>query len=667
MPHRSARRFPALCLALPAAVLSATAQTVNDPGLQVEIVAGGLVQPTSMAFIGDGDILVLQKGNGQVRRVLDGVLQADPVLDVAVHFSSERGLLGIATDPDFINNRQVYLYYTESATGADTGSSSSTPLGNRVYRYDWNGSALFNPALILDLPATPGPNHDGGVIDFGPDDALYAIIGDLNRGGNLQNVPAGPGPDDAGVILRVDLHGHPLPDNPFFDPLSGAGAMGRYYAYGVRNSFGFTFDPLTGALWDTENGPSSYDEVNRVVPGFNSGWLQIMGPDARDPEGLADLWVAPGSVYRDPEFSWVDTTAPTAIVFPASPVAGCDLQNQILVGDNNCGQLYRFRPNASRDGLAFTSAPLQDRVADNGAAACSAEQSEILFGSGFGVVTDIENGPDGRLYVVSLSSGRIYRIGPRPGAFPDIDRDGAGDACDCAPSDGTAFGQPVEVPRLRVSRPAATALGWDSQAATAGGGTASTVVTGNLKALAADRGFASACTLAEDLGQPALADPQIDPPPGSGYFYLVRAGNVCGPGTYGDGSGSPDPRDALDAAPPPSCRCADRAGGALITFSIQEETLAVWITNGAFIDRAKEILAGGRRQIPIFGTLLDRSACDPQWTWHPDPENVSFADAAIELCDGLPSHVEADKEYWLGTVGSFCPWSAVVGAVDDRR
>ena len=97
------------------------------------------------------------------------------------------------------------------------------------------------------------------------------------------------------------------------------------------------------------------------------------------------------------------------------------------------------------------------------------------------------------------------------------------------------------------------------------------------------------------------------------------------------------------------------------------ETLAVWVTDGAFIDRAKQILSGGARQIPIFGTLLDGGACDPQWTWHVDPANVAFADAAIELCDGLPSHVEADKNYWIKTVGTFCPWSAVVTAVDDRR
>ena len=647
---------------------SAGAQTVNDPALQVEVVASGLTQPTSLAFIGDDDILVLQKSDGRVRRTLNGVLQAGAVLDVAVHFSSERGLLGIAADPDFLNNHHVFLYYTESATGADTSASNSTPLGNRVYRYTWNGSALVEPLLVLDLPATPGSNHNGGIIAFGPDDALYAVIGDLNRNGKLQNFPSGPDPDDTSVILRVTAEGRALPDNPFFD-FASSSPMGRYYAYGVRNSFGLTFDPVTGRLWDTENGETFFDEVNLVVPGFNSGWEQIMGPDALDPQGQTDLWVEPGSIYRDPDFSWEDTVAPTALVFAASPVLGCSMRNDLLIGDNNCGFLYRFKLNAARNGLTFSSSILQDHVANGTGVQCtSASQTdEIVYGSGFGVVTDLENGPDGRLYLVSISKGAVYRIGPKPGAVPDSDGDGAADACDCAPSDGTAFADPLEVPRLRISGVAPTRLGWDAQAATAGGGTGYTVAGGALADLRADGGFASACTLEDGLAQPALADTRPDPPRGTGYFYLVRAHNACSEGTFGAGSGLPDPRDLLDAAPPPLCPCAARAGGAFVSFSIVGESLNVWVTNGAFIERAKELLATGGRQVPVFNTLVDGADCDPQWSWHPDPQDVEFADAAIELCDGRPSYVEANKDYWINTVGTFCPWSAIVTAVDDRR
>src|SRR5213594_3480528 len=137
------------CIVVPLLVIAffpAAAQTVNDPGLQVEVVATGLAQPTTMAFIGDNDILVLQKANGQVRRIIGGVVQTVAVLDVAVDSASERGLLGIALDPDFAVNRRVFLYYTQSATGADT-VGSPIPLGNRVYRYTRIPSGMGEPTV----------------------------------------------------------------------------------------------------------------------------------------------------------------------------------------------------------------------------------------------------------------------------------------------------------------------------------------------------------------------------------------------------------------------------------------------------------------------------------------------------------------------------------------
>jgi glucose/arabinose dehydrogenase len=251
------------CLAAPA---------VQDPSLKVEQVVFGLSLPTTMAFIGPDDILVLQLSDGRVRRVIGGVLQPGEVLDVAVDNDGERGLLGIALHPDFATNHFVYLYYTESSTGSDGGS----PLGNRVYRYTWDGSALISPTLIVDLPVLPGANHNGGVIAFGPDEKLYVIIGDLNRNGQLQNFTdiGAPAPDDTSVILRLNDNGTSPTDNPFSsDPNN---ILSRYYAYGVRNSFGMAFDPVTGELWDTENGENTFDEINLVEPGFNSGWEFIM-------------------------------------------------------------------------------------------------------------------------------------------------------------------------------------------------------------------------------------------------------------------------------------------------------------------------------------------------------------------------------------------------------
>ena len=381
------------------------AQTVKDPGLQVQELAAGLSLPTTMQFIGPDDFLVLQKGDGRVRRVLGGLLQPGEVLDVAVDNASERGLLGITVHPEFPAMPFVYLYFTESSTGVDT-SGSPPPLGNRVYRFTWDGSTLIDRLLILDLPVTPGPNHNAGIITFGPDGKLYVVIGDLNRNGQLQNVPGGPLPDDTGVILRLNDDGTIPGDNPF---VAQGGNLAKYYGYGIRNSFGMAFDPVTNKLWMTENGPSNFDEINLVEPGFNSGWNRIMGPDARDPQGINDLFLVSGSHYADPKFSWLNVVAPTGIVFLSSSALGQQYHNDIFVGDFNTGSLYRFKPNATRDGFDFQNPDLADLVADN-----QAELQELIFGTGFGGITDLKVGPDGLLYILSLATGKIFVISRAP-------------------------------------------------------------------------------------------------------------------------------------------------------------------------------------------------------------------------------------------------------------
>jgi aldose sugar dehydrogenase len=374
------------------------AQTLNDPNLRVTEVVGGLSQPTAMAFIAANDLLVLQKADGRVRRIINGVLQTGSVLDVNVDNASERGLLGIAVHPDFPATPFIYIYYTESSAGSD---SSGSPLANRVYRYTWNGTALVNPELILDLPATPGPNHDGGAMTFGPDGKLYVVIGDLNRDGQLQNFSGGPSPDNTSVIFRINDDGSALNDNPF----ASQAELGKYYAYGIRNSFGLAFDPATGDLWDTENGPDAYDEINLVRPGFNSGWERIMGPANRDAEGTGDLVQFPASEYSDPKFSWLSTVGPTGIVFLNSQQLGTQYENDIFIGDINNGNLYHFKPNSTRNGFLFQNAALGDLVADD-----SNELQEVIFGIGLGGITDLKVGPDGLLYVLSFGQGKIYAI-----------------------------------------------------------------------------------------------------------------------------------------------------------------------------------------------------------------------------------------------------------------
>jgi glucose/arabinose dehydrogenase len=397
---------------------AAQAQSLGDPKLHVRALVSGLSQPTAMAFIGPGDILVLQKNDGRVRRVINGALQTGEVLDLAVETASERGLLGIAVHPNFSTNHFVYVYFTHSGTTCEPASPPPILPVNRICRYEWNGSALVNPTWIIDLPGTPGPNHNGGTMTFGPDGKLYVVIGDLNRNGELQNLSAGPAPDDTGVILRLNDDGSIPMDNPFY---SQGGNLAKYYAYGVRNSFGLAFDPLTDRLWNTENGPVNYDEINLVQPGFNSGWERVMGPAGRDPQGTTDLVQFPGSIYGDPKFSWLSTVGPTALVFINSSRLGVEYQNHLFVGDINNGRLYRFGVNAPRNGFLFTAAALSDLVADNGT-----ELQETILGTGFGGITDLKVGPDGNLYVLSFGLGNIFVIlGTKTPA--DFDYDGTSD------------------------------------------------------------------------------------------------------------------------------------------------------------------------------------------------------------------------------------------------
>jgi aldose sugar dehydrogenase len=291
---------------------------VNDPNLKVEKVFEGLRFPTKMAFLGPNDILVLEKDDGTVQRIVNGQILSEPVLDVNVANKFERGLLGIAVakhndqqqqqadDAHVSSNSNdgnsgligvigadgsgtgsssagptyVFLYYTESEVeGSDicykeltTCDPTGEPLGNRLYRYELVDNKLVNPLLLLDLP-TDHNQHNGGPVVIGPDQNVYVVIGDISHRTKAQNSQKGPGPDGTSGILRVTQDGL-LVDNP---PLGDTMPLALYYAYGIRNSFGMDFDPLTGNLWATEAGLYYVDELNLVKPGFNSGWSKIDG------------------------------------------------------------------------------------------------------------------------------------------------------------------------------------------------------------------------------------------------------------------------------------------------------------------------------------------------------------------------------------------------------
>lgn len=372
---------------------------LHDSELAIELVAGGLEFPTSMRFLGDGSILVLQKDDGQVRLVSGGRLFDEPILQVDVASEAERGLLGIA-----VLENSVFLYFTENDGGE---------IRNRVYKYayDENERILLNRTLILDLPGGPGPFHNGGKIAIGPDGYLYAVIGDVNAGGGmLDNQPAGKPPDDKSVIFRVDRDtGMAAEDNPFYN--SDIEKLERYYAYGIRNSFGLDFDPVTGRLWMTENGPENYDEINIVEPGFNSGWHKVTGPISRTNVTETDLVSFNGSRYKDPVFSWYAPMGLTDIEFFDSSNLGEEYENNIFVGDINHGNLYFFNVNQERDGLELDSSGLSDLVADPVGDDILGEASPAIIGERFGGrITDIETGPDGNLYVLTYLDGKIYKI-----------------------------------------------------------------------------------------------------------------------------------------------------------------------------------------------------------------------------------------------------------------
>lgn len=398
------------------------ARSLTDGSLALESVisVGSLTQPTCMAFLDVNDILVGQKIDGQVRRIQDETVTG-PVLDLDVSAIGEQGLLGMALDPLFATNNLVYLFYTKSATGSDSGVA----LNNRISRFTWDGNTLGNEQLLVTLPSTPSPNHNGGVIAFGPptaapvDRKLFAVMGDMARDNQTENWATGGAPDDTGVIIRINPDGTTpsgTDKGPFLDVAGGNPSLERMFAYGIRNSFGIGFDPVTGALWQTENGWMDWDEINLCEPAFNSGWQDQMGPT-----GFPEVdEPAPGKVqfsgvgtYADPVFSWRQSVSPTSIHFLTSTALGAGYQFDCFVADHNNGNLYRFEPNGNRDGFALTGG-LSNNVMDTTAGDTNAD---ILFGSGFGIITDIETGPGGALHVLSFSFGQIYRIFD-PGVIP---------------------------------------------------------------------------------------------------------------------------------------------------------------------------------------------------------------------------------------------------------
>ena len=432
--------------------------TLLDNDFKVEKFVDGLHVPTTIEFLGD-DLLVLQKNDGKVRLIHDGILQAESVLDVEVSNYGERGLLGITS-----KDSTVYLFFTEAY------HDGGLALENRVYAYTWNGEKLVEPRLVKTLPGWTTA-YNGGVLAIDLDKNVYVTTGNQYKFGILQNfllyessycVTDEICDNNQNIFLdnisstlscinisfhlyttnpfsyqrqQPDLSENPWETNPAFilgniescfkEFVHNSFSNGYwkdtsvilkiepnddYVAIGIRNSFGITVDPLTGNLWMTENGPDKYDEINLVLEKSNLGWAKYLGPVNEE-----DVAVLPGYeeyTYKNPEFSWELPVGVTALEFVDSDMFK-KYKNWLFVADTNNGNIYKFRLNSDRNGFVFNESHLQDNVlniAKDPKNNLVESMDEILFGKNFGIISDLEFGPDGSLYVVSLLDGTIYKI-----------------------------------------------------------------------------------------------------------------------------------------------------------------------------------------------------------------------------------------------------------------
>jgi glucose/arabinose dehydrogenase len=373
--------------------------TVESPDFQLDKIVDGLSRPTGLTFLGPGDFIAIEEDIGMVKRITNGEI-SQTLIDLDVSTDDSRGLIGI--DP-FHNGSKTFVF-TESSSHDDEGE----PLGNRLYRYELadDKSGLINPKLLLDLPAGPGSMDNGGPVLVGPDNYVYFIVGqvqdDNDRGHETkaQNFENGPDADGTSGVHRITQDGKMVSSRV----LDSTGKMDTYFAYGIRNSFGMDFDPITGKLWLRENGVYTNDEINLIESGFNGGWKDITGlaPSGFNKSGLVSF--SGTGKYSDPKFVWNQTVAPTALLFLNSDRFGPAYKNDMFVGDYQFGRIYHFELNSERNGLQLNGT-LADRVANS-----DPELQETIFAEGFGVPTDLEIGPDGMLYISSLRDGAVYRI-----------------------------------------------------------------------------------------------------------------------------------------------------------------------------------------------------------------------------------------------------------------
>src|SRR5437016_982019 len=332
------------------------------PGFSESVVASGISSPTAMEFAPDGRLFVCQQ-NGQLRVIKNGVLLATPFLTVTTDTLGERGLLGVAFDPDFAVNQWVYIYYTVPGSTAH----------NRVSRFTANGDVMVagSEVVILELNnLSSASNHNGGAIHFGPDGKLYVAAGENANSSNSQTLA-----NLLGKILRINADGSIPTDNPFYSTASGVNRV--IWAMGLRNPFTFAFQPGSGRLFINDVGESTWEEINEGVTGANYGWPNCEG--ACNPSN---------SAYRDPIYQYSHSPAcaitggafynPATSQFPTA-------YNGVYMFSDYCGGWIRILDPANGNQVT-------------------------TFATGLSSPVDWKVSADGSLYYLARGAGAVYRV-----------------------------------------------------------------------------------------------------------------------------------------------------------------------------------------------------------------------------------------------------------------
>lgn len=327
--------------------------------------------PVGMVFAPDGRLFYNEKTSGNVRVIgTDGRLQAQPVINLPTDALQERGMLGIALDPTYAQTGYIWVGHTAMGTARDFPS-------NRLVRFREVNGRGSNPEVMFSVPITTGQLlHNGGNVHFDAQGRLYFSLGDFGEARYAQDINAPQGKIHRFVVTADGLH--PAPNNPF-------GETSSVYALGFRNPFDFAFDPLTGNLFTTENGPDCDDEINLVLAGFNYGWGENYTCTGK---GL----LSGLQLYSPPLLTYTPTIAPTGILV-YDGMAFPEWYGDLFFCDWNFGDLHRVVLDENRTRV------IAEYILDLDGATCR---------------LDLVQGPEGGIYfgTISEGNGAIYRLLP---------------------------------------------------------------------------------------------------------------------------------------------------------------------------------------------------------------------------------------------------------------